>query len=72
MLILPWTICSPEHQKTYDAILNHYRENGIKSPIGGIVLVAVNEIAEVTSPLYDQGFSEEEIKKKWKKYFLDL
>ncbi len=58
--------------QTYDAILNHYRENGIKSPIGGIVLVTVSEIAEVTSPLYDQGFSEEEIKKKWKKYFLDL
>jgi len=58
--------------QTYDAILHHYRENGIKSPIGGIVLVAVSEIREVTSPLYDQGFSEEEIKKKWKKYFLDL
>jgi hypothetical protein len=58
--------------QTYDAILNHYRENGIKSPIGGIVLVAVSEFMEVTSPLYDQGFSEEEIKKKWKKYFLDL
>ena len=58
--------------QTYDAILNHYRENGIKSPIGGIVLVEVSEFMEVTSPLYDQGFSEEEIKKKWKKYFLDL
>ncbi len=58
--------------QTYEAILNHYRENGIKSSIGGIVLVAVSEIREVTSPLYDQGFSEEEIKIKWKKYFLDL
>jgi len=58
--------------QTYDAILNHYREIGIKSPIGGIVLVTVSEIREVTSPLYDQGFSEEEIKIKWKKYFLDL
>jgi len=58
--------------QTYNDILNHYREIGIKSPIGGIVLVAVSEIREVTSPLYDQGFSEEEIKIKWKKYFLDL
>jgi len=58
--------------QTYDDILNHYRESGIKSPIGGIVIVTVSEIREVTSPLYDQGFSEEEIKIKWKKYFLDL
>ncbi|MDH3677813.1 MAG: pyridoxamine 5'-phosphate oxidase family protein [Nitrosopumilus sp.] len=58
--------------QTYEAILSHYRENGIKSPIGGIVLVDVSEFSEVTSPLYDLGVSEEEIKEKWKKYLLDL
>ncbi len=56
----------------YEAILNHYRKSGIKSPIGAIVLVAISEILEVTSPLYDLGFSEKEMKEKWKKYFLDL
>ena len=56
----------------YEDILNHYRESGIKSPIGAIVLVAISEILEVTSPLYDLGFSENEMKEKWKKYFLDL
>ena len=58
--------------KTYEEILNHYREKGIKSPIGAIVLVEPSQILEVTSPLYDLGFSEEEMKAKWKKYFLDL
>ena len=58
--------------ETYEAILSRYRENGIKSPIGAIVLVAISEILEVTSPLYDLGFSEKEMKEKWKKYFLDL
>lgn len=57
---------------TYENILSHYRENGVKSSIGGIVLVEVSEILEVTSPLYDLGVSEVEMKKKWKKYFLDL
>jgi predicted pyridoxine 5'-phosphate oxidase superfamily flavin-nucleotide-binding protein len=56
----------------YEAILNQYRKSGIKSPIGAIILVTISEILEVTSPLYDLGFSESEIKEKWKKYFLDL
>ncbi len=56
----------------YESILNYYRKNGIKSPIGAIVLVEVSEILEVTSPLYDLGVSEVEMKDKWKKYFLDL
>jgi predicted pyridoxine 5'-phosphate oxidase superfamily flavin-nucleotide-binding protein len=58
--------------QTYDTILSHYRENGIKSPIGAIVLVEVSDILEVTSPLYDLGFSEDEMREKWKKHFLDL
>jgi len=56
----------------YDEILNHYREKGIKSPINSIVLVDVSEVSEVTSPLYDMGISEQEIKSKWKKYFESL
>lgn len=56
----------------YEDILNHYRESGIKSPIGAIVLVAISDILEVTSPLYDLGFTEKDMKEKWKKHFLDL
>lgn len=58
--------------QNYEAILNHYRTNGIKSPIGAIVLVEVSEILEVISPLYDLGVSEEELKEKWKKRLLDF
>jgi len=58
--------------QVYESILNHYRKNGIQSPIGAIVLVEVSDILEVTSPLYDLGVTEIEMKDKWKKYFLDL
>lgn len=58
--------------KKYDEILNHYRERGVKSSIGAIVLVDVINICEVTSPLYDLGYSEEQMKEKWKRYLLDL
>jgi len=56
----------------YQEILNHYRENGIKSPINSIVLVDVSSISNVISPLYDLGISEDEIKSKWQKHFTNL
>jgi predicted pyridoxine 5'-phosphate oxidase superfamily flavin-nucleotide-binding protein len=56
----------------YDEILSHYRENGIQSPINSIVLVDVSHVSDVTSPLYDMGILEDEIKSKWKKHFANL
>ena len=56
----------------FNEILNHYRNKGIKSPINSIVLVDVSSVSEVTSPLYDLGISEEEIKSNWKKHFESL
>ena len=56
----------------YDDILTHYRNNGIQSSINSIVVVDVSSVSTVTSPLYDLGKTEDEIKLKWKKYFSDL
>ena len=56
----------------YDDILTYYRDNGIQSPINSIVIVDVSSVSIVTSPLYDLGKTEDEIKLKWKKYFADL
>jgi hypothetical protein len=53
-------------------ILTHYQNSGIQSPINSIVMVTVSSISAVTSPLYDLGKTEDEIKLKWKKYFNDL
>lgn len=56
----------------YLEILDHYRDNGIKSPINSIVLVDVSNVSEVISPLYDMGISEDDIKIKWQKHFANL
>jgi len=56
----------------YHDIINYYRTNGIQSPISSIVIVHISSISIVTSPLYDLGKTENEIKLKWKKYFNDL
>jgi len=56
----------------YDEILSYYKNKGIKSLIHEIVLVNIFDVSVVTSPLYDMGISEQEIKSKWKKYFNEL
>ena len=61
-----------EDELLYQEILNYYRDHGIKSPINSIVLVDVSNISNVTSPLYDLGISEDEIKSKWQKHFANL
>ncbi len=54
----------------YDKIISYYGNIGIKSKIGRVVLIKVSSVNNVTSPLYDLGYTEEEIKKRWKKYYL--
>ena len=53
----------------YDKILLSYKQNGIQTTIKSIVMVNVKQILEVTSPLYDVGYTEEELRIKWKKYY---
>ena len=53
----------------YDEIFSHYQKSGVKSSIKSIVLVDVKEVNEILSPLYDLGFTEDEIKTRWKKYY---
>lgn len=54
----------------YDKIISHYNKMGIKSKIGRVVLIKVASVNGVTSPLYDLGYTEDEIKKRWKDYYL--
>ena len=54
----------------YDKIISYYSNIGIKSKIGRVVLIKVSSVNNITSPLYDLGYTEEEIKKRWKEYYL--
>ena len=60
------------NDELFEEISTFYVTTGMKSPINSIVLVDVSSVSEVTSPLYDIGISEQEIKSKWKKYFESL
>lgn len=56
----------------FSKIVSHYKENGIKSEILSIVKIKLDSVKEVTSPLYDLGLTEQEIKDKWKKVYSDF
>jgi len=56
----------------FSKMIEHYKESGIKSKINAIVKIKVDSVKEITSPLYDLGFSEEEIREKWKRHYLSL
>lgn len=45
--------------------LEMYKGRGIKSKIRAVVAVEVSKVSSVTSPLYDMGATEEEVREKW-------
>ena len=53
----------------FDEIISYYKTTGVKSSIKSIILVKIEKLSEVFSPLYDLGHTEEELKTKWKKYY---
>lgn len=55
--------------KSFTEILNFYEKIGIKSKINSVVIVEIESFSEVTSPLYDLGYSENDIREKMKNYY---
>ena len=53
----------------FSKTISYYKESGVKSSIKSIILVKIQNVSEVLSPLYDLGYTEEELKSKWKKYY---
>ena len=56
----------------FQKMMTRFKDEGVKSEIQSVVLVKLSQVKEVSSPLYDLGYTEEEIKTKWKKYYLSL
>lgn len=42
-----------------------YVQMGVRSQVRGVVLVSVERASEVTSPVYDLGDTEEQVRKAW-------
>ena len=54
----------------FSKITSHYKTLGVKSSINSIILVKIEKLSEVLSPLYDLGYTEEELKTKWEKHYI--
>jgi len=56
----------------FEAIISFYKEAATKYAIKNIVLIKVESIRPLTSPIYDTGVSEEEVFKRWNDYWNSL
>jgi len=53
----------------FEEILAFYKEAGSRYVINNIVLIKVDQVTPVFSPVYDTGATEEEVIKRWKDYW---
>jgi len=52
----------------YEEITAFFRARGVQSPIREVVVVTVEQALPVTSPAYDRGISEAEIRARWERH----
>lgn len=57
--------------KLFDEIVAYYKNKGAIYLINHIVLVKVERVLPVISPVYDTGISESEVRKRWINYWND-
>ena len=53
----------------FDKIILDYKESGVKSSIKTIIVVKIEKLSEILSPLYALGYTEQELISKWKKHY---
>lgn len=56
----------------YDKIMTSYGEAARKYKIDHVVVVHIDRVHEVTSPAYDTGATEEELRQRYVKYWGDV
>ncbi len=58
-----------ENGPRFEEAVAFYRQRGTANPIRAIVVVTVERALPLTSPAYDLGQSEAEVRERWKKYW---
>ena len=53
---------------TYDDVKAFFLARGVANPIGEVIVVTVERALPVTSPAYDLGRSEADIRAQWKRH----
>jgi uncharacterized protein len=53
----------------FDEALAFYGERGVEGEIRAVVLVEVGRAMPLTSPVYDLGASEQEVRERWERHY---
>jgi len=53
----------------FEEAVAFYRHRGTANPIRAIVVVTVERALPLTSPAYDLGLSEAEVRERWKRHW---
>ena len=53
----------------YEEIMAFFRARGVSNPIREVVVITVEHALAVTSPAYDLGLSEAEIRARWEHHY---
>jgi predicted pyridoxine 5'-phosphate oxidase superfamily flavin-nucleotide-binding protein len=53
----------------YEEVKVFFRERGVLNPFHEVVVIKVEQALPVTSPAYDLGLSEEEIRARWERHY---
>ena len=56
----------------YDKLLAFYKDRGSQSAIREIVIIRVQTAQPIDSPAYDLGFTEDQVRDRWDRYFQSL
>ena len=52
----------------YDEVTAFFRARGVSNPFREVVVIKVDQALPVTSPAYDLGLSEAEVRARWKRH----
>jgi predicted pyridoxine 5'-phosphate oxidase superfamily flavin-nucleotide-binding protein len=58
--------------KMFNTVISAYGEAAKKFKVDHVVLIHVDRVLEVTSPAYDVGSSEDELRQRYKKYWAEI
>lgn len=53
----------------FEEVVSFYKAGGANYIINNVVLIKIERIFRLTSPVYDTGLSEDEVKNKWSDYW---
>jgi predicted pyridoxine 5'-phosphate oxidase superfamily flavin-nucleotide-binding protein len=56
----------------FDEAVEFYRERGAANPIRAVVMMKVERALPLTSPAYDLGATEEEVRERWERHHEEM